>query len=68
MVYTEQFYVGYSDCGADMTLSNTALLRYFGYVMLALAAFFAVPQVVEGLDGDSREIKKALSWALGSTA
>ena len=29
MVYTEQFYVGYSDCGADMTLSNTALLRYF---------------------------------------
>jgi len=29
MVYTEQFYVGYSDCGADMTLRNTALLRYF---------------------------------------
>lgn len=29
MVYTGQFYVGYSDCGADMTLSNTALLRIF---------------------------------------
>lgn len=29
MVYTEQFYVGYSDCGAEMTLHNNALLRIF---------------------------------------
>lgn len=49
-----------------MTLGGgTALLRYFGYIMLALAAFFAVPQVVEGLDGDSREVKKALSLGFG---
>ena len=29
MVYTEQFYVGYSACGRDMSLSNVALLRIF---------------------------------------
>lgn len=29
MVYTEQFYVGYSDCGLDMALSNRGLLRIF---------------------------------------
>ena len=47
---------------------GAALLRYFGYIMLALAAFFAVPQVVEGLDGDVKEVKKALSlgFALNS--
>ena len=47
---------------------GAALLRYFGYIMLALAAFFAVPQVVEGLDGDVKEIKKALGlgFALNS--
>jgi len=44
---------------------GVAALRYFGYVMLALAAFFAIPQVVEGLDGDVREIKKSLWLGFG---
>lgn len=29
MIYTERFYVGYGDCGAALTISNTALLRLF---------------------------------------
>ena len=59
-------------CGNPLPMAVTgggaALLRYFGYIMLALAAFFAVPQVVEGLDGDVKEIKRALGlgFALNS--
>ena len=35
-------------------------LSYFGMSMLAFAAFFSVPQAVEGLDGDEKEIRKAI--------
>ena len=48
-----------------VTGGGTAVLRYFGYVMLAFAVFFAVPQIVEGLDGDVKEVKKAVYTGLG---
>ena len=35
-------------------------LAYYGMAMLAFSAFFSVPQAVEGLDGDVKEIKKAV--------
>ena len=41
-------------------------IEYYGMAMLAFAAFFSVPQAVEGLDGDEKEIKKAIFWGLGN--
>lgn len=35
-------------------------LAYYGMAMFSLAAFFSVPQAVEGLDGDKKKIKKAV--------
>lgn len=39
---------------------------YYGMAMLAFAAFFSVPQAVEGLAGDEKEIKKAIFLGLGN--
>lgn len=35
-------------------------LAYFGTAMFAMSAFFSVPQAVEGLDGDEKEIRKSV--------
>ena len=35
-------------------------LAYYGMAMFSLAAFFSVPQAVEGLNGDKKKIKKAI--------
>ena len=35
-------------------------LAYFGMAMFSLAAFFSVPQAVEGLEGDKKKIRKAI--------
>lgn len=42
------------------------ILAYFGMAMLAFAAFFSVPQVVEGLGGDEKQIKKAVFLGLNN--
>lgn len=42
------------------------MTAYFGMAMLAFAAFFSVPQVVEGLGGDEKEIKKAVFLGLNN--
>ena len=36
------------------------MLAYYGLAMFAMAAFFSVPQAVEGLGGDGKKIKKAV--------
>ena len=36
------------------------LLAYYGMAMFSLAAFFSVPQAVEGLRGDRKKIRKAI--------
>ena len=41
-------------------------LAYYGMAMLAFAAFFSVPQAVEGLQGDEKEVKKAVILGLGN--
>ena len=41
-------------------------IEYFAMSMLAFAAFFSVPQAVEGLGGDEKEIKKAVFIGLGN--
>lgn len=43
----------------------TSSLRYYGYAVMALSAPLAIPQVVDGLDSDTKEIKKALFWGFG---
>ena len=40
--------------------SVNGVLAYYGMSMFSLAAFFSVPQAVEGLDGDKKKIKKAI--------
>lgn len=40
--------------------SLNGALAYFGMAMFALAAFFSVPQAVEGLDNDRVKIRKAV--------
>ena len=40
--------------------SLNGALAYFGMAMFALAAFFSVPQAVEGLDNDRAKIRKAV--------
>lgn len=42
-----------------------SFLRYYGYAILALSAPLAIPQVVDGLDGDKVEIKKAMWLGFG---
>ena len=39
---------------------------YYGMAMLAFAAFFSVPQAVEGLAGNEKEVKKAIVLGLGN--
>lgn len=46
--------------------SGRDALAYYGMAMLAFAAFFSVPQAVEGLGGDEREVKKAIILGLGN--
>ena len=41
-------------------------LAYYGMAMLAFSAFFSVPQAVEGLAGDEKEVKKAVILGLGN--
>ncbi len=41
-------------------------IMYYGMAMLAFAAFFSVPQAVEGLGGDEKEVKKAIILGLGN--
>lgn len=44
--------------------SFNQMLAYFGLAMFAMAAFFSVPQAVEGLEGDVKKIKKAVFLGL----
>ena len=39
-------------------------LAYYGLAMFAMSAFFSVPQAVEGLDGDTKKIRKAVLLGL----
>ena len=39
-------------------------LAYYGLAMFAMSAFFSVPQAVEGLDGDTEKIRKAVFLGL----
>ena len=39
-------------------------LAYYGMAMFAMAAFFSVPQAVEGLGGDLKKVKKAVFLGL----
>ena len=39
-------------------------LAYYGLAMFAMSAFFSVPQAVEGLDGDTKKIRKAVFLGL----
>ena len=41
-------------------ISGSRILAFFGLAMFSLAAFFSVPQAVEGLEGDQDKIKKAI--------
>ena len=47
--------------------SPSAALAFYGMAMFALAAFFSVPQAVEGLGGDSRRIRRAVFQGLLNT-
>lgn len=38
----------------------SGILAYYGMAMFSLAAFFSVPQAVEGLGGDEKRIKRAV--------
>lgn len=40
-------------------------LRYYGYAIMALSAPLAIPQVVDGLDGDKEAIKKSMWLGFG---
>lgn len=42
-------------------------LAYYGLAMFAMAAFFSVPQAVEGLNGDKEKIHKAVFVGLFNT-
>lgn len=39
-------------------------LAYYGLAMFAMSAFFSVPQAVDGLDGDTKKIRKAVFLGL----
>ena len=66
MVYTEQFYVGYSDCGADMTLSNTALLRFFENIASMHGAAVGGASLI--CTGHWRSWEAAVTGAAGATS
>ena len=42
-----------------------SFIRYYGYAILALSAPLAIPQVVDGLDGDHEAIKKSMWIGFG---
>lgn len=42
-----------------------SFIRYYGYAILALSAPLAIPQVVDGLDGDREAIKKSMWVGFG---
>ena len=44
--------------------TTQAALAYFGMAMFAMSAFFSVPQAVEGLQGNSEKVKKAVFLGL----
>lgn len=44
--------------------TTSQALAYYGMAMFAMAAFFSVPQAVEGLSGDVKAIKKAVFLGL----
>lgn len=46
--------------------SGRDALAYYGMAMLAFSAFFSVPQAVEGLGGDEKEVKKSIILGLGN--
>lgn len=43
---------------------GTDLLAFFGVAMFSFVAFFSVPQVVNGLDGDVKKIKRSISLGM----
>lgn len=43
------------------------MLAYFGLAMFSMSAFFSVPQAVEGLEGNRKEIRKAVFLGLLNT-
>ncbi len=45
--------------------SPNAALAFFGMIMFSFAAFFSVPQAVEGLQGDTRKIKLSVICGIG---
>lgn len=47
------------------TASGAAVLAFFGMAMFAFVAFFSVPQVVKGLQGDAPRIRRAIVMGLG---
>ncbi len=44
--------------------SGRDALAYFGVAMFAMSAFFSVPQAVDGLGGDVKEVKKSVFLGL----
>ncbi|MCL2757011.1 MAG: hypothetical protein FWD43_02890 [Coriobacteriia bacterium] len=47
------------------TGTPSELLAFFGMAMFSFVAFFSVPQVVEGLEGDPVKVRKAVLAGLG---
>lgn len=41
-------------------------LSFFSMAMLSFAAFFSIPQAIEGLNGDMKKVKKAVFLGLGN--
>lgn len=41
-------------------------VSFFAMAMLSFAAFFSIPQAVEGLDGDMKKVRKAVFLGLGN--
>lgn len=44
----------------------TDALSFFSMAMLSFAAFFSIPQAIEGLNGDMKKVKKAVFLGLGN--
>ncbi len=42
------------------------MISFFSMAMLAFAAFFSIPQAIEGLNGDMKKVKKAVFLGLGN--
>lgn len=41
-------------------------VSFFAMAMLSFAAFFSIPQAVEGLEGDMKKVRKAVALGLGN--